>query len=94
MFGAYIYSMWHTVRYGDEECRKTGAWHISAEPSFEAAINKARKLAKDFIVHAIGAGGETILNEQQLRDYLAKHHIGEAVVDEQQLRDYLAKHRI
>ena len=67
--------MWHSVRFGDEECRKTGVWHISAEQSFEEAISKARQLAKNYIVHAIEAGGETVLNEKQLRDYLAKHRI-------------------
>jgi hypothetical protein len=60
--------MWHLLSYGSEEFRKICASHISAELPFEAAINKARKLAKALIVHAIGAARETILNEQQLRD--------------------------
>jgi hypothetical protein len=59
--------MWYTVLSGREACRQNGAWDLTICQSHEKALDQARALLRyGFIVHAIQAGGDTIMNEQQI----------------------------
>lgn len=45
-------------------------WDISIEQSFEAALEKARKLSANYIVHSIENGIGVVLDEKQIREKL------------------------
>jgi hypothetical protein len=55
---------WYTVLWGDEECRKTGAWHRNTCHSKERALNFARVyLQQGKIVFAIEQGDQIVMDE-------------------------------
>jgi hypothetical protein len=60
---------WHAVLSGKEDCRKDGAWNLTICQSKERALDKAHAFLRDgFIVYAIQAGDEIIMDEKQIRN--------------------------
>jgi hypothetical protein len=60
--------MWHTVVSGREECRQNGAWDLTICQSKERALDQARALLRyGYIVLAIQSGGQTVMDEEQIR---------------------------
>lgn len=54
----------HTVLWGDDGCRQTGAWHRNTCQSKERALNFARVyLQQGKIVFAIEQSGQIVMDE-------------------------------
>ena len=61
----------HTLIFGDEECRKTGKWHRGSYQSKDAALAAAAKTRRQGnIIHAIERGNEVVMNEAEINRHL------------------------
>jgi hypothetical protein len=61
---------WHTVLWGDEQCRQTGAWDRNTCQSKERALSFARVyLQQGKIVFAIERDGQIVMDEVAILEH-------------------------